>query len=184
MHVLEILQRLAQGGRAVVTTIHQPSSRLYATLDKLLLLSKVRACSGAWTSLVPSHRLWHHSCMLRPLLARLKSAAAVLDTGCHGAVGTPPARRAVLRGVNRRVLKGCCGGAAQGHALYYGRAQLADEFFAALGAKLPYRVNVAGDQLVPAFLPGHHDAKRPQMMPQPHVLLWPRQHVLSLLLPA
>lgn len=44
MHVLEILQRLAQGGRCVVTTIHQPSSRLYATLDKLLLLSKVRAC--------------------------------------------------------------------------------------------------------------------------------------------
>jgi hypothetical protein len=42
MHVLEILRRLAQGGRAVVTTIHQPSSRLYATLDKLLLLSKVR----------------------------------------------------------------------------------------------------------------------------------------------
>ncbi len=32
---------------------------------------------------------------------------------------------------------------AQGHALYYGRAQLADAFFACLGAQLPYRVNVA-----------------------------------------
>ncbi|KAL4542047.1 hypothetical protein Ndes2437B_g06366 [Nannochloris sp. 'desiccata'] len=39
MHLLETLRTLAQGGRAVVTTIHQPSSRLYQQLDKLLLLS-------------------------------------------------------------------------------------------------------------------------------------------------
>ncbi|CAL8462005.1 g1536 [Coccomyxa elongata] len=70
MHVLEILRELAQGGRAIITTIHQPSSRLFQTLDKLLLLS-------------------------------------------------------------------------QGHALYYGRAQLADEYFQRLGYQLPYRVNVA-----------------------------------------
>lgn len=31
----------------------------------------------------------------------------------------------------------------QGHALYYGRAQLADEYFQRLGYQLPYRVNVA-----------------------------------------
>ena len=31
----------------------------------------------------------------------------------------------------------------QGHALYYGSAQLADAFFEVLGAHLPYRVNVA-----------------------------------------
>lgn len=31
----------------------------------------------------------------------------------------------------------------QGHALYYGSAQLADSFFEVLGAHLPYRVNVA-----------------------------------------
>lgn len=42
MHVVEILRQLALGGRAVITTIHQPSSRLYQTLDKLLLLSKAR----------------------------------------------------------------------------------------------------------------------------------------------
>lgn len=41
MHVLEILRQLAEGGRAIVTTIHQPSSRLFQTLDKLLLLSQV-----------------------------------------------------------------------------------------------------------------------------------------------
>ena len=34
---------VAQGGRSVVTTIHQPSSRLYQQLDKLLLLSQARA---------------------------------------------------------------------------------------------------------------------------------------------
>ena len=40
MHLLTSLRQLATGGRAVITTIHQPSSRLYQQLDKLLLLSK------------------------------------------------------------------------------------------------------------------------------------------------
>ena len=31
----------------------------------------------------------------------------------------------------------------QGHALYYGRAQLADDYFEKMGYHLPYRVNVA-----------------------------------------
>lgn len=31
----------------------------------------------------------------------------------------------------------------QGHALYYGRGSLADEWFDKLGYTLPYRVNVA-----------------------------------------
>ncbi|WPT14308.1 ABC transporter G family member 9 [Picochlorum sp. SENEW3] len=39
MQLLEILRELAQGGRSIITTIHQPSSRLYQQLDKLLLLS-------------------------------------------------------------------------------------------------------------------------------------------------
>ena len=40
MHLLTTLRQLASGGRAVVTTIHQPSSRLYMQLDQLLLLSE------------------------------------------------------------------------------------------------------------------------------------------------
>eukprot|EP00887_Chlorella_sp_A99_P001388 scaffold8.g1388.t1 len=43
MHLLQILRHLASGGRAIVTTIHQPSSRLYAQLDKLMLLSQGHA---------------------------------------------------------------------------------------------------------------------------------------------
>ncbi|KAK9839571.1 hypothetical protein WJX84_010569, partial [Apatococcus fuscideae] len=40
MRLLTTLRQLAIGGRAVITTIHQPSSRLFQQLDKLLLLSK------------------------------------------------------------------------------------------------------------------------------------------------
>ena len=40
MNLVTSLCQLAAGGRAVVTTIHQPSSRLYQQLDKLLLLSE------------------------------------------------------------------------------------------------------------------------------------------------
>ena len=54
MHLLQLLRKLSLSGRAIVTTIHQPSSRLFQQLDKLLLLSKVCAdfccvdvcCSG------------------------------------------------------------------------------------------------------------------------------------------
>jgi len=42
MHCVEILRELAAGGRSIITTIHQPSSRLYQSLDKLLLLSQVK----------------------------------------------------------------------------------------------------------------------------------------------
>ncbi len=65
MHLLSTLRDLAKGGRAIVTTIHQPSSRLFQQLDKLLLLSKVaiQTCavllltstfSGCMDLLVPS----------------------------------------------------------------------------------------------------------------------------------
>ena len=43
MNLVTSLCQLAAGGRAVVTTIHQPSSRLYQQLDKLLLLSEGHA---------------------------------------------------------------------------------------------------------------------------------------------
>ena len=39
MNLVTSLCALAAGGRSVITTIHQPSSRLYQQLDKLLLLS-------------------------------------------------------------------------------------------------------------------------------------------------
>ncbi|KAK9815539.1 hypothetical protein WJX72_005401 [[Myrmecia] bisecta] len=43
MHLVHSLRQLASGGRVVITTIHQPSSRLYQLLDKLLLLSEGHA---------------------------------------------------------------------------------------------------------------------------------------------
>lgn len=38
--IVATLRGLAQGGRTVITTIHQPSSRLYRTFDKLVVLSE------------------------------------------------------------------------------------------------------------------------------------------------
>ncbi|XWS49438.1 hypothetical protein CRYUN_Cryun12cG0003900 [Craigia yunnanensis] len=38
--ILTTIKRLANGGRTVVTTIHQPSSRLYYMFDKVVLLSE------------------------------------------------------------------------------------------------------------------------------------------------
>ncbi len=40
MHLVSTLRTLARGGRAILTTIHQPSSRLYQQLDRLMLLSQ------------------------------------------------------------------------------------------------------------------------------------------------
>lgn len=37
--IVAVLRSLARGGRTVVTTIHQPSSRLYRMFDKVLVLS-------------------------------------------------------------------------------------------------------------------------------------------------
>lgn len=49
MHLLGVLRQLAGGGRTLCATLHQPSSRLFAQLDKLLLLSQVRG--GRWAAL-------------------------------------------------------------------------------------------------------------------------------------
>ncbi|KAK3200056.1 hypothetical protein Dsin_023471 [Dipteronia sinensis] len=38
--LLQILQKVAKAGRTVITTIHQPSSRMYHMFDKLLLISE------------------------------------------------------------------------------------------------------------------------------------------------
>lgn len=37
--IMAVLRKLARGGRTVVTTIHQPSSRLYRMFDKVMVLS-------------------------------------------------------------------------------------------------------------------------------------------------
>ena len=38
--IVTTIKRLASGGRTVVTTIHQPSSRIYHMFDKVVLLSE------------------------------------------------------------------------------------------------------------------------------------------------
>lgn len=40
MHLLKTIRALAEGGRSILATIHQPSSRLYWQLDTLMLLSE------------------------------------------------------------------------------------------------------------------------------------------------
>ncbi|GAX76515.1 hypothetical protein CEUSTIGMA_g3961.t1 [Chlamydomonas eustigma] len=40
LQLLHTLRTLASGGRTIITSIHQPSSRLYQQMDKLLLLSE------------------------------------------------------------------------------------------------------------------------------------------------
>lgn len=41
-YVMAAIQRLAKGGRTILTTIHQPSSEVFALFDKLMLLSAGR----------------------------------------------------------------------------------------------------------------------------------------------
>ena len=65
MHCMEILRELAAGGRSIITTIHQPSSRLYQSLDKLLLLSQVRSSAEAALS--------NMRCLCHPNMARWSS---------------------------------------------------------------------------------------------------------------
>jgi ABC-type multidrug transport system ATPase subunit len=54
LHLLVTLKQLANGGRAVATTIHQPSSRLYQQLDRLMLLAEGHAVYyGTSAAVVP-----------------------------------------------------------------------------------------------------------------------------------
>ncbi|GIL50151.1 hypothetical protein Vafri_6284 [Volvox africanus] len=55
LRLLHTLRSLASGGRTIVTSIHQPSSRLYHQMDKLMLLAQGRVmyygdaqCVAAW----------------------------------------------------------------------------------------------------------------------------------------
>lgn len=42
LNVIQVLKTMAQNGKTVLCTIHQPSSELYALFDKLLLLAEGR----------------------------------------------------------------------------------------------------------------------------------------------
>ena len=46
--VVEVMQKLAQQGRTIISTIHQPSSQVFQMFDKLFLLAEGRvAFSGS-----------------------------------------------------------------------------------------------------------------------------------------
>ncbi|WOG98235.1 hypothetical protein DCAR_0417576 [Daucus carota subsp. sativus] len=40
LRIIQVLQDIAEGGKTIITTIHQPSSRLFHKFDKLILLDK------------------------------------------------------------------------------------------------------------------------------------------------
>lgn len=42
LNVIQVLKGLAQKGKTIICTIHQPSSELYSMFDKLLLLAEGR----------------------------------------------------------------------------------------------------------------------------------------------
>lgn len=42
LNVVQVLKAMAQNGKTVICTIHQPSSEVYALFDKLLLLAEGR----------------------------------------------------------------------------------------------------------------------------------------------
>ncbi|CAH1105011.1 unnamed protein product [Psylliodes chrysocephalus] len=53
-HCVEMLKRLALGGRIIICTIHQPNARLYETFDQIYMMAKGRCVyQGASTNTVP-----------------------------------------------------------------------------------------------------------------------------------
>jgi hypothetical protein len=48
---VELLRQLASSGRAIITTIHQPSSNIFRQLDAVLLLSQVGGLVLSWAGL-------------------------------------------------------------------------------------------------------------------------------------
>jgi len=87
MNLITSLCQLAAGGRAVVTTIHQPSSRLYQQLDKLLLLSEGHA-------MYYGEELRHNQCAFCPVKLLLLYNWHVVQisthtTSCYAKAGPP-----------------------------------------------------------------------------------------------
>jgi ABC-type glutathione transport system ATPase component len=124
MHVLSMLRHLASGGRAIVTTIHQPSSRLYQQLDKLLLLSQVGR---------------REVCRVE----REMVFARVQHTPPSSLLGAPVLLVQAAQHLFRRLP--CCPSPrpAQGHVMFYGRAAHAGDWFSRLGYTLPYGSSLA-----------------------------------------
>lgn len=80
LHLLVTLKQLALGGRAIATTIHQPSSRLYQQLDRLMLLAeghvmyygaadKVRPRVCVWEGRPAGARSWLFTPCMQPQLS-------------------------------------------------------------------------------------------------------------------
>ena len=75
--LVELLRQLASAGRAIITTIHQPSSQIYRQLDTVLLLSQGhpifygkggRLCRGGVVVALGSYKaLCIRSCTRMPL---------------------------------------------------------------------------------------------------------------------
>ncbi|XP_068660263.1 ABC transporter G family member 22-like [Aristolochia californica] len=66
LRIVQVLQKIAQGGKTVVTTIHQPSSRLFSKFDKLILLAKG---SSLYSGKASEAMLYFSSIGCSPLIA-------------------------------------------------------------------------------------------------------------------
>ena len=132
MHCVEILRELAAGGRSIITTIHQPSSRLYQSLDKLLLLSQV---------LFRLHTAHLWCCLQSASIGPAWDPSPAQSSAGAGRGPCIPMVHTLVKSCSACEVTDVC--FVQGHALYYGRAQLADDYFEKMGYPLPYRVNVA-----------------------------------------
>lgn len=81
LQLVESLHSLAAGGRAIITTIHQPSARLYGLLDKLMLLADGRPL---YYGRVRCHRHDHHK-------TRCQTAERLCHKPCSIACGAESA---------------------------------------------------------------------------------------------
>ncbi|KAJ7518869.1 hypothetical protein O6H91_20G012700 [Diphasiastrum complanatum] len=84
LKVIQLIQSIAQGGRTVVTSIHQPSTRLYYMFSKVILLSKGKAAEAMD---------YFFSIGLSPAMAMNPAPDFLLDVtnGNLDAISIPPA---------------------------------------------------------------------------------------------